>query len=149
MAIMRFDPMRGLETISRRMNDLFGDFEKGFSFEYGSFVPRIDISEDEKQVFIHAELPGLKKDDVKIKINDEKVLTISGEKKQEDKYNDKDENHTFIRVERSFGAFTRSFALPDNINTESINAKFENGVLKVSLDKKEPEKPKEVEITIA
>ncbi len=146
MAIMRFDPVKGFETITRKMSDMVNEFEKGFSFEYGGFAPRIDISEDDKNLFINAELAGLKKEDVKVKINDEGVLCISGEKKRDEKF--QSENNTLIRIERSYGAFNRSFMLPENINKDSIKAKFDNGVLEISLEKKEPEAPKEVQIEI-
>lgn len=146
MAIMRFDPVKGFETITKKMSDMVNEFEKGFSFEYGGFAPRIDISEDSQHLFIQAELAGIKKEDVKVKINDEGVLCISGEKKRDEKF--QDENNSLIRIERSYGAFNRSFMLPDNINKDSITAKFDNGVLEISLEKKEPEKPKEVQIEI-
>lgn len=148
MAIMRFDPVKGFETISKRMNEFVNEFEKGFSFEYGGFAPRIDIYEDEKNLFVQAELAGLKKEDVKVKINDEGVLCISGEKKRDSKYDNSNESTNIIRIERSYGAFNRSFMLPDNINKDSIKAKFENGILEISLEKKEPEKPKEVQVEI-
>jgi HSP20 family protein len=148
MAIMRFDPAKGFETISKKMNDFVNEFEKGFSFEYGGFAPRIDIVEDEKNLFVQAELAGLKKEDVKVKINDEGVLCISGEKKRDSKIDSSDGSTQIIRIERAYGAFNRSFMLPDNINKDSIKAKFENGILEISLEKKEPEKPKEVQVEI-
>ncbi len=146
MAIMRFDPVKGFETISKRMNEFVNEFEKGISFEYGGFAPRIDILEDEKYLYVQAELAGLKKEDVKVKINDEGVLCISGEKKRDNTCCNESTN--VIRVERAYGAFNRSFMLPENINKDSIKAKFENGILEVSLEKKEPEKPKEVQVEI-
>jgi len=82
MAIMRFDPMRGFEQLSRRFGSLMSDLDKGFSVEYGNFAPRVDISEDERHFFIEAELPGIKKEDVKVSINDENVLTIKGVKER-------------------------------------------------------------------
>jgi HSP20 family protein len=148
MAIIRFDPFRGFESLSRRMSQLASDFEKGLTIDYGSFAPRVDISEDEKKLYFHVELPGIAKEDVKVSINNDNVLMIKGEKKREERFEDKAEDKCFLRVERVFGAFTRSFALPENINTDSISAKYENGVLNIELDKKEPEKPKEVLIEI-
>jgi len=148
MAIMRFDPIKGFETISKRMNDFIGEFEKGVAVEYGGFAPRIDIFEDEKYLHVHAELAGIKKEDVKLKVNEEGVLCISGEKKRDSKLEENKENQSLIRIERSYGAFNRSFLLPDYVNKESIKAKFDNGVLEISLEKIEPEKPKEVNVEI-
>jgi HSP20 family protein len=148
MAIMRFDPFRTAGNFSRAFGDFFGDLEKGVNIEYGGFAPRVDISEDEKNVFIHVELPGIRKEDVKVTINEENVLTIKGDKKQEDTVEDKSGDRSYIRVERSFGNFTRSFVLPETIKSDSIQAKFENGVLSLTLDKVEPKKPKEIEISL-
>jgi HSP20 family protein len=144
MGIVRFDPMRGFEGLARRMNEMAGEFEKGVNIEFGGLQPRIDISEDEKNLFFAVEMPGISKEDIKIKINDEDILVIKGEKKREFNIEDK----SFIRAERCFGEFTRSFLLPDNVNKDSIQAKYENGVLNITLEKIQPEKPKEVEISI-
>lgn len=149
MAIVRFDPFRSFEGVTRRMQNIASELEKGFNIEYGAFAPRIDIYEDEKNLYLHAELAGVKKEDVKVSINDENVLIIKGEKKREMKSENKDEERCFLRVERAFGEFTRSFMLPENIDKESISAKYDSGVLEITLAKKEPEKPKEVEIKIA
>lgn len=148
MAIMRIDPVKGLETISKKMNDFMNEFEKGVSLEYGGFAPRIDIIEDEKKLYVQAELAGIAKEDVKLKINSDGVLCISGEKKRCEKYGENKDSIEVVRIERSFGAFNRSFQLPENINKDSIKAKFENGVLEITLDKIEPEKPKEVHVEI-
>lgn len=147
MGIVRFDPVRGFETIARRMGDLASEFEKGMSFEYGSFTPRVDIIEDEKSFYVQVELPGILKDDVKLSVNEDNVLLIKGTKKREAK--DENKDLSFVRVERSYGEFTRSFTLPENVNRESVKAKFENGLLNVTIDKVEPVKPKEVEINIS
>lgn len=144
MAVVRFDPFRGFESLARRMNRVVSEFDKGFSFESGGFNPRVDISEADDKIFVHAELPGLLKADVKISLNEDRVLTIKGEKKKEDL----EEGKTYVRKEISLGNFARSFILPETIDMDSISAKFENGVLEVSIDKKEPEKPKEVEVEI-
>jgi len=85
MAIIRFDPYRTWENISKKMNDFTSQFEQGFNVEYGSFSPRVDIKEDEQNIIIEAELPGIKKEEVKITLNDENVLTIRGEKRREEK----------------------------------------------------------------
>ena len=146
MSIVRFDPFRGLEPITRRMNRFLDEFNesKELSLDRGNFVPRVDIKEDEKTLKVSAEIPGMKKEDIKVTVNDENILTIKGEKKSEEKK----EDESAYRVERRYGSFTRSFMLPENVDSESINAKVDDGVLNITLDKKEPEKPKEREIEI-
>lgn len=146
MAIVRFDPFRRFGGMTRRFDDIFGDLEKGVNIEYGGFAPRVDISEDEKNVHLCVELPGIRKEDVKVTVNDENVLTIKGEKKREETVEDKEGDRSYVRVERSFGEFTRSFVLPDTVKSDSVAAKYENGVLNLTLEKVEPKKPKEVEI---
>lgn len=151
MSLIQYDPFRGFEGLTRRMNSFFDDFDKNFGIERSTFSPRVDISEDENSIKIHAELPGLKKEDVKVTINDDNVLVIKGEKNQEnreEKKDDKEEKNVFLRVERSFGSFSRSFVLPENVDKDSIKGNFENGILNLTLTKKEPEKPKELEIAI-
>ncbi len=144
MTLVKFEPFRGFESFSRRMNEMFGELEKGVRFEIGDFSPRVDIAEDEKNVYLHAELPGIERENVKISISEDRVLMLKGEKRREEKV----ENKNYVRVERNYGSFTRSFALPDNINVEKVDAKFENGVLNMTLPKNEPTKPKEVSISI-
>lgn len=145
MTLLRFDPARSFETIARKMSDFTSEVEKGISFEFGSFSPRIDISENDKTLNVIAEIPGVNKEDVQLTVNDENILIIKGTKKAYEK----DSEKKFVKVERGFGDFSRSFMLPDNINKDSISAKFENGVLTVKLDKKEPEAPKEIKIEIS
>lgn len=145
MVHVKFEPMRGFESFSRRLNDIFGDLEKGVRFEIGDFSPRVDIAEDEKNVYLHAELPGIERENVKISVSEDRVLTLKGEKNRESKV----EGKNYVRTERNYGNFTRSFALPDTIDVEKVEAKFENGVLNLTLPKTEPAKPKEVSISIA
>jgi len=120
------------------------EFENGVSFEIGGFAPRVDITEDDTNLYVHAEIPGMTKENVNLVVNEDRMLTIKGEKKSESKT----ENKSFIRNERSYGSFSRSFILPENVDIEKIAAKFEHGVLEVSMPKKEPEKPKQIEVQI-
>ena len=148
MGIMRIDPIKGLETISKKMSDFMNEFEKGVSLKYGAFAPRIDIIDAQTKKYVQTKLPGIAKEDVKLKINSDGVLCISGEKKRCEKCCENKDSIEVVRIERSFGAFNRSFQLPENIDKDSIKAKFENGVLEITLDKIEPEKPKEVHVEI-
>ena len=150
MPLIKIDPFRSIDNAQRVMRSFFNDLERHpINMEYGSFSPRIDITEDEKNLYLQAELPGLKKEDVKITVNNENILTIKGEKKWEFKKENDQPDCCFIRQERIYGSFTRSFSLPDNIKNDSISAKFENGVLHLTFDKVEPAKPKEFEVNIA
>ncbi len=144
MTLVKFEPFRGFQNITRRMNDIFGDLEKGVRFEIGDFAPRVDISEDDKNVYVHAELPGVTKENVKITVSEDRVLTIKGEKKRDETT----EQRNYVRVERNYGSFTRSFLLPDNVDYDAINAKFDSGVLDLALPKIQPQKPKEREVAI-
>jgi len=144
-----FDPMRGFETAMRKVNNFMGDIDKGFNIEYGSFAPRVDISEDEKNLFFHVELPGVAKEEVKVTVNEENILMIKGEKKHEIKEEDKANDKSYIRVERTYGSFTRTFQLPETVKPDSVTAKFDNGLLTLTLEKTEPKKPKEIEIVLS
>ncbi len=147
MSIIKVDPFRGFDSMMRRMNDVFDEVNRGgIRFEVGDFTPRVDVAETDGAITLHAELPGIDKKDVKITVNEGNILTIAGEKKREEKTEDKEKN--YMRIERSYGSFARSFTLPDNVSTENINAAFDNGVLTITVPKKEPAKPKELEVTI-
>ncbi len=145
MGIIKVDPFRGFDTMMRRVNEVFDDVQRGgIRFEVGDFAPRVDISDDDKALMITAELPGINKEDVKITVNEDNVLTIRGEKRREEKHEEKN----YMRVERSYGSFTRSFALPDTVISDDVKASFDNGVLTIALAKREPAKPKELEVAI-
>lgn len=148
MAIFRFDPVRSFEGLTKRMNEFVSDIDKGINIEFGSYAPRVDIIEDEKNIYIQAELAGVPKEEVKVSVNDDNVLSIKGNKKRSFNENEKLEDKTYIRSERNFGEFSRAFLLPDNVKKDSIQAKFENGVLFLNLEKIEPEKPKEIHVDI-
>lgn len=135
MTLVRFNPFRELETISDRMKNFFEDFPTSFSMDASSnFSPRIDISDNEKSVFVSVELPGVDKKDVKISVQENNILTIKGEKQTEIK----DEKKNFYRVERTYGSFCRTMALPADVNAEKTKAKYENGILNIELPKLEP-----------
>ncbi len=138
-------PHNGVGFFPKYMRSFFEDLNRdtdGWQTPT-AYVPRVDISEDTNNIFVHAELPGMSNDDVKVTVS-EGVLTLRGEKKHETKTGDKN----YFRIERRYGEFARQFTLPDNADDEHVVANFNNGVLEVTIPKKEPEKPKEREIPI-
>jgi HSP20 family protein len=146
MSINKYDPFRELRSLQDEMNRLFmsnysqrSGSEEGFTS--GAWNPQVDIFENKDQIVLEAELPGMKPDDVNISIENN-ILTIHGERK----FEKKDENDNFHRVERSYGSFTRSFTLPPTVSSENANAEFENGVLRLTLAKREEAKPRRIEI---
>jgi len=147
MAIVRWRPFRDLVSIQDEMNQLFDDFfgrpVTRTEWTEGVWSPTVDVSEDEDNVIIKAEMPGTKKEDVKISIQDN-VLTLKGQKKQEKEEKDKN----YHRVERSYGSFCRSFQLPTSVKTDKIKANYKDGVLNITLPKTEEVKPKEIPISI-
>lgn len=144
MTLLRFDPYRSFESMFKRMNQFINEFEKGINIETGSFTPRVDIFEDNDNLYLIAEVPGIPKGDVKVSISEDNILTLKGEKKVQSD----GENLTPIRNERIFGSFERSFVLPENVDINSVVASYNDGLLNVTIKKKEPEKPKEIEINI-
>lgn len=141
MTLIKFEPLREFETISNRLQRIFNDFSGEMTHQ---FNPRIDIYEDEKNIFVDVEVPGLKKEDLKLSLQDN-ILTISGEKKDSSKEkNDKN----YFRVERSYGSFQRSFTLPAEVNKDKTDAKFEDGILKISIEKSQPRQVSERTIKI-
>jgi len=147
MALIRWSPFRDLVSIQDEMNRLFNDyFSKPLSEgKEGTILwnPTVDISETKDDVVVSAEFPGMKKEDIKISLQDN-VLTLMGEKKQ-----DKEEkNKNYHRIERSYGVFQRSFVLPATVQSDKVNANYKDGVLSITLPKAEEAKPKEIEISV-
>jgi HSP20 family protein len=130
MTVFRFEPIREVENLGKKMRQFMGEFPESVNLEFGAFSPRINLAENDSKVIIHAELPGVLKENVKLSIQDN-ILTIKGEKKkeiEEDKVN-------FYRSERLYGAFSRSIEIPVDVDVEKISAKYENGVLRIELIK--------------
>jgi len=132
MTLIKFEPLREFETIHDRIQRYFDDFTSHGLKIFDSFSPRIDISEDKNQISVSAEIPGVKKENIKITLQDN-ILTIEGEKKKE--LEQKEQN--WYRSERVFGSFKRSFTLPAEVDSEKVDAEFENGILSIELKKLE------------
>lgn len=146
MSITKYDPFRELRSLQDEMNRLFlSNVARGDERELarGAWTPSVDIFENKESLVIEAELPGMKPEDVNVSIENN-VLTLHGERK----FEKKDEGDNFHRVERSYGSFTRSFTLPPTVSSENVNAVFENGVLKLTLAKREEAKPRRIEIKV-
>ena len=147
MAIIRWNPVRNLFGLQEEMNMLLGDFlgtvQRGEDTTLVRWAPRVDIVEVNGTYELTADLPGLKKDDIKIEIHDN-VLTLRGEKKLEEEKKDKN----YRLCERYFGEFVRTFTLPENVNKDGIEAEFKDGVLTVAIPKVEKPKPKQIEVKV-
>ncbi len=134
-----------LSTMQQEMNRMFEDFfgEQRSRLDEGTWLPAVDMSEDESEFVVHAELPGMSKDDIDINIEDN-CLILSGEKEQEKK----GEGENYHSMERSYGKFKRSFTLPTGIKADDVQATFQDGVLKVHLPKAEEAKPKKISVSV-
>jgi len=151
MAIVRWDPFRELEEMSDRLNRMItrpGSAQSAGQAKevmtVADWSPTVDISETEAEYAIKAELPEVKKEDVKVTVEDG-VLTLQGERKQEKEENGK----KYHRVERSYGRFVRSFTLPDSVDESKVKAEYADGVLHLHLPKSEKAKPKQIDVKIA
>lgn len=150
MSIVRWDPFRELEDMSNRLNRVFGRgglaraTEDNGEFITFDWAPSVDIAETVEAFEIKAELPDVKKEDVKVTVEDGQ-LRISGERKQEKE----EKGKKFHRVERSYGSFLRSFALPENVDESKLSAEYRDGVLNVRLPKTERAKPKAIAVKVS
>ncbi len=146
MTLVKFNPTRDLFNIRDNFDYMVQDlFNKRFdvSESMGELTPAVNIEENENEYLISAELPGVKKSDVKITFEDG-ALSISGEKKVEKE----DNKDNFHRIERRYGAFSRRFAIPSSIMIDKIDATFKEGVLNIVLPKAEEAKPKQIEVKV-
>lgn len=146
MNVIKYDPFRELKSLQDEMTRLFtGSMPGSFSREEmlnGAWSPRVDIYEDKDRLVLEAELPGMNREDFEISAENN-VITLKGERK----FEKKGEGDNYHRVERSYGAFTRSFTLPQSVTTEGAAADFDNGVLRVSLPKREETRARKIEVT--
>jgi len=142
-------PLEDVAVLQNRLNAIFNDFAspngemQNETLSAGNFIPPVDIYEDAHQLVLRLEVPGIPQDDLQINLENQ-TLTVKGERKFAK--DAKEEN--FHRIERRYGSFVRSFTLPNAIDPESTQANYENGVLSLTLQKREAAKPKQVKITI-
>jgi HSP20 family protein len=150
MALIRWEPVRELNTIQSEMNRLFNTFFDSPTTTNGAgnrnfrrWIPAMDLVETEAEFVLRADLPGLSEQDVNIELEDN-VLTIKGERKAEHE----ERKEGYYRVERSSGAFARSLTLPEGVDAEAVQARFDRGVLEVRIPKPEERKPRKVAISV-
>jgi HSP20 family protein len=144
MPIVRWDPFREIVQMRDEIGRWFGDIterEKG-ERKSAMWAPDVDIKETEKEVIVRADLPGIKMEDIDVSV-DENQLVIKGERKIEKEEKEKD----YIRVERSYGSFYRSFDVGVPIKAEEVKASYADGVLEITIPKAEVKQPKKVEVT--
>ncbi|MCU0239184.1 MAG: Hsp20/alpha crystallin family protein [Pyrinomonadaceae bacterium] len=142
MNIVKFNDVKNLQDEMNRLFSLsFPRFENREEIVRGAWSPSVDIIEGKEEIAIEAELAGMNIEDVDVSIENN-VITISGERK----FEKKDESENYHRVERSYGTFTRSFTLPRNVVSDEAKAEFKNGILRVTLPKKEEAKARKIEI---
>lgn len=149
MNIVKFDPFKELEDVSSRLSRMFGrplgrlDANSDM-LAMVDWTPSADISETDTAYLIKADIPGVKKEDVKVTIQ-EGMLTIQGERKMEKEEEDK----KFHRIERSYGSFMRSFRLPDDADESAVKAEFKDGMLNVTVTKSAKAKPKSINVSVS
>lgn len=145
MAIQKWRPFGMLSSLQKDINRLFESTWPWHrdDVEEGVMAPALDVSEDKENVYVTADLPGVEEKDIKLNLQDG-ILTLSGEKREDKETKEKN----FHRIERSYGSFSRSLPLPCQVIAEKAVAKFKNGVLNVTLPKKEEAKAKEITIKI-
>jgi HSP20 family protein len=143
--LSRWEPSRGATTLQEQFNRLFSDaFERtGEESNLTSWAPAVDIYETEHELVVKADVPDVDPKDLDIRVENN-ILTIRGERKFEKKV---DENN-YLRVERAYGSFTRSFSLANTVNAEAIKADYQNGVLTLSIPKREEAKPKQIKVNV-
>jgi HSP20 family protein len=148
MTITRWDPLKDMLGLQERMNRLFEDSlsrSRGLEEDLalGTWVPAVDIYEEPERIVLRADLPGIKPENVDIRV-ESNTLTLSGERRLERDV----KRDNYHRVERQYGAFTRSFTLPGTVDAEKIRAEHRDGVLEISLPKREESRPKQIKVQV-
>ena len=143
MNVIRWEPFREVDELFRQYSPLFNRALRRNGGESGEWTPVADISETDQEYVIKAELPEVKKEDVKVTL-DNGIMTIAGERKYQKEQDDASE----IRIESFYGTFSRSFSLPDNIDAKGIRAETKDGVLRVKIPKMQAAVPKTVSIEV-
>lgn len=144
--ISRLDPFRGLNSLQDQVNRLFDEtFSRGRSAEseMGTWAPAVDIYETEQELVLKADLPEVNQQEIDIRIENN-TLTIRGERK----FHNEVGQDNYLRVERAYGPFSRSFSLPNTLNAEAIKADYQNGVLSIRMPKREESRPKQIRIGV-
>ena len=142
MALIRWEPAREVDSLQSEVNRVFDAFfGNGNASRTRRWVPAMDLVETEEHLVLRADLPGLKRDDVQIEIKDN-ALSVSGERRGEQE----EKAEGYYRVERSFGAFSRSLTLPEGVDPDAVEAEFTEGVLEIRIPKPAERKPHRVEI---
>lgn len=148
MAIVRWDPFHEIDRLSRMLSaDYFGrgTANAGEVRIRGNWVPPVDIySNGNHEVVIKAELPDMKREEIDVTVENY-TLTIRGEKKMEQSVNEEQ----FHRIERAYGTFSRSFSLPDTVDSAKVQADYKDGVLTITLPRREEAKPKQIKVNVA
>jgi HSP20 family protein len=140
----KWEPFRDMMNLRADMDRFYKNFFGGFPDEHDGFwAPVVDIVEDKDSYIVKAEIPGMKKEDIKVTVRDN-ILTISGERSSETEEKEK----TYHRIERSYGRFSRTIALPSTVDASKIKAAYKDGVLQITLPKPESAKPKQIDVEI-
>lgn len=147
-ALTRWDPFKEMDELQKRLSSMFGlgpqrATNGNENMTVAQWIPVVDITEDDKEYLIKTELPEIKKEDVKVTVENG-VLTISGERKFEKETPGK----RYHRIERAYGSFTRSFSVPDDADDSKVSAEFKDGLLTVRLTKSEQARPKSIDVKV-
>jgi HSP20 family protein len=145
VTLNRWEPFRGAPTLHEQVHRLFGNVleHSGEESNLTSWAPAVDIYETEHELVVKADLPEIDPKDLDIRVENN-ILTIRGERKFEKKVNEEN----YLRVERAYGSFSRSFSLANTVNAEAIKADYQNGVLTLAVPKREEAKPKQIKVNV-
>jgi HSP20 family protein len=143
--IAQLQPFRGLSILQDQFNRLLNEQFRNHSEEsaWTTWAPAVDIYETPNELVVKADLPDVNEKEIDVRVENN-LLTIRGERKFEKSVSEEN----FLRVERTYGSFSRSFSLPNTVNAEQIGAEYKNGVLTVTLPKREESKPRQVKVTV-
>jgi HSP20 family protein len=142
-------PFRGASTLQEQINRVFGEVVGRTSEESNltAWAPAVDIYETENELVVKADVPDVNPEDLDIRVENN-ILTIRGDRKFETQGHEKVNENNYLRIERAYGSFSRSFSLASSVNSEAIKADYHNGVLTLSLPKREEAKPKQIKVNI-